>query len=418
MTNLAPKGDKVIPRAELWSACVLLLLGGSAADVAWRLPSEAAPPLALRDVNVISLADGVVLPHQVVLVREGRIEWVGREGGRPLPVDAVVIEGRGRFVMPGLMDMHVHLNRADLPAYLAAGVTTVRNMWGFPEVIEYQQLIARGDIAGPTIISASPGLDGTPPQWPLTQVVVDPSKADSVVQVQVAGGWKYLKVYTRLSPVVFEAIMVAAHRQGIRVVGHVPLQVDINRALQSGMLTIEHLTGYDIAISRTHQGGTWGWINVVDSTMPALASATARAGVWNCPTLAIYAELARQHGEADRQRIIQSRRRFVSELKRAGAPLLVGTDAGIDIVRPGESLHDELAEFEAAGLTRLETLRLATLEAARFLERPDLGRIAPGSVADLLLLRSNPLENLANLRQMDGLVLRGKWIPADSLPGR
>ena len=181
------------------------------------------------------------------------------------------------------------------------------------------------------------------------------------------------------------------------------------------MLSIEHLTGYDRAVSRNGRIGTGGWTDADGSKFPALAAATRAAGVWNCPTLAIFVRLAAQHSETDRSRIIESRRRFVEALARAGAPLVAGTDAGIGQTAPGESLVDELRELESSGLTRYQALRAATVDAAQLLGLSDAGRIAAGSRADLTLLEANPLDDLRAVSRVSGVVLRGQWIPVREL---
>lgn len=373
-------------------------------------PSGSAPAgtLAVVDVNVVPMDRPLVLRHQTVIVRGGRIAWLGPAAAARVPAGARVVQGNGRYLMPGLIDMHVHLRRADLPLYLAAGITTVRNMWGHEEVQQLQRDVATGVMRGPTIFSASPGLDGTPPQWPGTVQVLDSAAAGDAVRAQVAAGWSWIKVYTQLTPPAYHAIMAAARAAGIPVVGHVPLRVDIHDALASGQRSIEHLTGYDRAVSRTGRGGTWGWTDADTSRYPGLVAATVAAGTWNCPTLAIFVKLAEQHPAGERPGIIERRRQFVRALSRAGAHLLAGTDAGIGIVAPGASLHDELAELVAAGLTPYQALRAATVDAAAFLGRPELGRIGAGAAADLLLVAGNPLEDIGQAAKIEGMVLHGE----------
>jgi len=350
-----------------------------------------------------------VLDNQTVVVRGGVIEATGPAATVSVPAGAVVVEGRGWYLMPALVDMHVHLAAGDLDAYVTAGVGTVRNMWGHAAVAALQRDVESGARTGPTIASASPGVDGTPPQWPGTLVTTDAAAARRVVDTQVAAGWRWLKVYTRLTTSVFDSVMAAARSAGIPAVGHVPLDVDVMHAIAEGMKSIEHLTGYDRAVSLTRRSGTWGWSDADPSRFAALAEATARAGVWNCPTLAIYVELAKQHPEAEREAIVRNRRLFVRELARAGAPILLGTDAGIDVVAPGTSVHDELRELVAAGLTPYDALRAGTTSAAEFLGRADLGRVAVGARADLLLVGGNPLADVRNARLIDGMVLGGAW---------
>ena len=372
-----------------------------------------AGSIAFADVNVVPMDREGVLRHQTVLIEHGRIKVIRPAASMHPPKNALVIPGRGRWLMPGLIDMHVHLNRDDVPKYLAAGITTVRNMWGTPGVKRLQADIASGALRGPTIFSASPGLDGTPPQWPLTVEVLDSAAAGDSVRAQVAAGWTWIKVYSQLTPPVYRAIMRAAREAGIPVIGHVPLRVDVRDAIAAGQLSIEHFTGYDRAVSRTGRSGTWGWSDADTARFAPLVEATARAGTWNCPTLAIFAAIAaRQHTAEERPRILENRRAFVRALSRRGAHLLAGTDAGIEIVAPGTSLHDELGELVAAGLTPWQALRAATVDAATFLGRPELGRVTEGAAADLLLVSANPLEDVGNAARIEGTVLRGEWVAA------
>lgn len=374
-------------------------------------PSPASVPLLIRDVQVITMTGEQVLPGRSVLIASGRIETIG--GNELTPgAGAVVIEGRGRYLLPALIDMHVHLNTTDLPLYPQHGITTVRNMWGWPGLIPLIARVESGELTGPRIISASQGLDDEPVQWPATVVVSNPAAAAQAVRAQRDMGWRYLKVYTRLRRDTYAAIMAEAAASGMIPIGHVPLAVPVQEAIAMGQRTIEHLTGYDRAVSRSGNAGTGGWIDADPSRYPGLATLTAGAGVWNCPTLAIYSELSKQSPPSVRAAILEQRRRFVEELLRAGAPLLAGSDAGIDVVAPGTSLHDELDELVSAGLSRYQALRAATSDAGRFLEIERLGTLTVGAPADLLLVEGNPLTDLGRLRRFDGLVHRGAWIPA------
>ena len=371
--------------------------------------SSALTPVAIVGVRVVTMTSSAVLDDQTIVVRDGVVASMGPSATAQLPTDAVVIQGNGRYVMPALIDMHVHLATGDLEAYLDAGIGTVRNMWGHSAIAAMQREVAAGTRAGPTIVSASSGIDSPPAQWPATQLVTDPAQVRAIVRAQKDAGWPFIKVYTRLSRESFDSLMLATREMGIPALGHVPLAVDINHAIDEGMKSIEHLTGYDRAVSRTTRSGTWGWSDADVSRFPALAARSAQAGVWNCPTLAILAELAKQHSAAEREAIVRNRRLFVRELSRAGARILLGTDAGIDVVAPGRSIHDELRELVASGLSPFDALRAGTTSAAEFLGMPDVGRIAVGARADLLLVRGNPLADVANAARIDGMVLRGAW---------
>ena len=402
----------VFPRLALLAA----LSGSCAGSPAGPNPpdpaaSPASVPLLIRDVELITMTGEQVLSGRSVLIANGKIETIGGNELAP-PAGALVIEGRGRYLLPGLIDMHVHLNPTDLPLYPQHGITTVRNMWGWPGLIPLMARVESGELTGPRIISASQGLDDEPVQWPATVIVSNPAAAAQAVRAQRDMGWRYLKVYTRLRRDTYAAVMAEAAASGMIPIGHVPLAVPVQEAIAMGQRTIEHLTGYDRAVSRSGNAGTGGWIDADPSRYPGLATLTAAAGVWNCPTLAIYSALSKQSPAPVRATILEQRRRFVRELLQAGAPLLAGSDAGIDVVAPGTSLHDELEELVAAGLSRYQALRAATSEAGRFLQVEGLGTVTLGAPADLLLVESNPLIDLGRLRRFDGLVQRGAWTPA------
>jgi imidazolonepropionase-like amidohydrolase len=359
------------------------------------------------------MTSNIVIENQTILVRDGVVTALGSASTVDVPQGSTVIEGGGRYVMPALIDMHVHMLTQDLTTYVSNGIGTVRNMWGHVGITTMEREVRTGLRVGPTIISASQGIDAPPAQWPATILLTDPKLARDVVREQAQAGWPYLKVYTRLSNEVFDSVMVAARDLGIIPIGHVPTNVDVLHAISMGMKSIEHLGGYDRAVSRTGQGGTFGWANADPARYPPLVAATVAAGVWNCPTLAIYSELAKQQSQAEREAMLRNRRAFVRALAQAGGKLLLGTDSGIDVVAPGTSIHDELQEFVAAGLTPFEALRAGTTGAAEFLGRPELGRVSVGARADLLLLEANPLSSVANARRIDGVVLGGAWRPKE-----
>ncbi len=372
-------------------------------------PQLTTAALAFVDVNVVPMDTRRLLRHQTVLIGGDRITALGPADEIEVPAEAAIVEGDGLYLMPGLADMHVHLDREDLRAYVDHGITTVRNMWGFPDVQAMQREIAAGDLLGPTIHSISPGLDGNPPKWPLTQLVLEPSHADSVVGVQYDSGWRTLKLYQDLHQDVYDAIIAAARARRMDYVGHVPTRVGLTHVLDSGQRSIEHLGGYARELGAA---GGW-WMSIDDDRLGFVVAHTREAGAWNCPTLAIFAEIAKRRPRDVADRQIANRRRVVKALHDGGAQLLIGTDSGIDIVAPGNSIHDELAEFSAAGLSPYEVLRIATVDAADFLGGShEFGTIAVGRRADLLLVDTNPLDDVAALRELRGVVLRGTWRPS------
>ena len=385
-------------------ACTSVTSGPEDEDrLGCEIPEALSARVAFVDIAVVDTDAGRLETGQTVIVEDRRIVAVGSAAEVDLPADATVIEGCGRVLTPGLADMHVHLRREDLPAYLASGVTTVRNLWGFPDLQRMQAEMELGSLVGPTIYGMSPGLDGTPPKWPLTQLIMDPTEADALVRTQAEAGWTSLKLYQDLRPDVFEAIIKAAQAQGLPYGGHVPSRVGLERALTAGYRHIEHLSGYEQRLNASGQLGAFAWRQIDEALIPDLVAQTLDAETWNCPTLEIFDLIA--GGNAA---VVQNRRWMVKALFDAGAPLLAGTDSGIGRTAPGASLHDELAEFEAAGLTPAQVLRIATVEAARFLgEAAAFGQIRPGLRADLLLVATNPLDDLSALAEPLAVIVRG-----------
>ena len=373
------------------------------------------PSIAFVDVAVLTMDQPGLMEHQTVIATDGRVAIIGPLATTAVPVGALTIDGRGRTLIPGLIDAHVHLRAADISAYLSSGILTVRNMWGHDGITRLQADISAGRVAGPTIYSLSPGLDASPPSWPYTQLVDDATRADSVVAVQQAAGWTTLKLYWRLSAAAFDSIVASARRRQLRIAGHVPAAVTIQHALAAGMESIEHYTGYDQAVSRSGQGGTFGWADADTSRFAPLVEATVRSGTWNCPTMAINTMLAAQQGPEAQRRVVQHRRRFTRMLHEQGALLVAGTDAGINLTVPGTSMLDELREFVAAGFTNWEALRLATIEPGRLLRVPQLGTITIGAPAELLLLDGNPADDIEALRTPAGILLHGAWIEGAAL---
>lgn len=344
---------------------------------------------AFVDVHVVPMDVPGVLSNQVVVVRNGRIDVVGSAVSVTVPESATVIDGEGGYLMPGLADMHVHVRRSEMDRYVPWGVTTVRNMWGYPDALALQAEVEAGELLAPTIYTVSPGLDGTPASWPYTQFVLTPEEADGVVQAQWDAGYRTLKMYQNLTLDAYDAIVEAAGARGMDFVGHVPSRVPLEHVIASGQRSIEHLGGYQVESD--------------PEVLEARILETVAAGTWNCPTLVVQQVLGNPRAATIRQ--------LIGRLHEAGANLLVGTDSGIDASQPGISILQELDNFVAAGLTPWEALRGATSEAARFLgEEDELGSVREGLRADLILLRQNPLDDVGALEGRLGVMARGVWV--------
>jgi imidazolonepropionase-like amidohydrolase len=383
-----------------------------------------------------------LLEHRTVVVRDGRIVTIAPAAELAVPEDAAVISGEGRYLMPGLGDMHIHMLAGnpywenDLFLYVANGVTMVREMWGNAAFLRYRDLERAGQIVAPRMILASTGMDGPPGRFgALTPYVTSQSEARRLVAQYRRDGYDFIKVYTDLARDVWEAVLDEAPRQGIRVVGHVPSRAGLDAVLASGQYSIEHCMG--MAEATVPAGGVFGGA-VDESLMDALAARVCDSGTWNVPTIAVklnsqarIPELEarpemRYISPAMRQWFLDPRTagtasdttRYEANLKavlrcldRAGARLMLGVDSGFRYALPGFSVHDELRYTVESGLAPYRALRMATVEAARFLDRQDeLGVVVEGKIADLLLLEANPFDDVANAGRRFGVMLGGRWI--------
>jgi imidazolonepropionase-like amidohydrolase len=411
---------------------------------------------AIVDVTVVPMDAERELAHQTVLVDGDHIVAVGPVASTPVAKGVPTIDGKGRWLIPGLYDMHVHLNEAnDALLYVANGVTTVRNMWGGPEQLAWREQARKNDPAwlGPAIVTAGPIVDGDPPVWPGSKVVTTPEAAVAEVDAQKQAGYDFVKVYEELSIPVYDAIAAEAKKQQIRFAGHVPVAVGLEHALASGQASIEHLTGYLGAASGMPQANLAEILAHVDATkLPALAKATHAAGTANTPTLIVMERIAALSDPAPliarpENRFISPQTRdgwnpandfrfhdktpddfaamraastvrthIVKALSDEGATLFAGTDAPNPYVFPGFSLHEELGLLVGAGLTPYQALRAATAVPAQWLGRT--ATITVGAPADLVLLAGDPLKDIAATRTRAGVMLRGTWVPQAALDSK
>ncbi len=421
----------------------------------------AAPPLVITHVRVVPMDRETVLDDRSVVIVDGRITRVAPSADVTIEPGAQVIDGAGKWLLPGLADMHVHAwVESDLTLFVANGVTTVRNMFGSPMHVEWRDAIAAGTRFGPRIYTAGPIIDGSPPVWPGSTVLTDPADADDVVVEQQEAGYDFLKCYSKLSADAFDALAAAGKKHGMRMMGHVPPAVTIEHAIEVGQESIEHFTGL-VACCQTgdspvkdagaFQNESIAWKHVDDAKITAVAKSCAAHGAWNCPTIVVMQKWAKGKDADDllarpEMRYVDpqikwywsspmmylakmpdevlaashaadaDRLHALSLFHAAGAPLLAGTDMGNPYVVAGWSLHEELANFVAAGCTPFEALKAATSDAAKFMHaEQEWGTIAEGRVADLVLLDANPLADVKNAARTAGVVVRGAWHPQSEL---
>ena len=422
-----------------WSAGLLLL--GVLPAIA-----QPAPPVrtAFVDVNVVPMDSTRVLPHQTVLVDNGRIMAIGPSVA--LPKGTRVIEGHGTaYLSPGLADMHTHAHTAeDMRLYLANGVTTVLNMGEASNefMAQVRPAINRGAKPGPHIYAAFL-VDGSPRYGHFT--VTTPDEARWIVRLAKTNGYEFIKIYNNLSAECFQALLDEGRRQGLPIVGHGVTSVGLERQLDAGQLMVAHTE--EFLYTLFSQPGEAD--HAPDpARIPAAIDVILRNKAFVTADLNTYATIAHQWGnravvdgflrQPEARYLSPSRRidwkqagysarqgditptlgflkQFSKAMSDAGVPLVIGTDAPtIPGLAPGYSVHDDLRALEGAGLTRYQVLSAATRTPGEMIHRSmpgaaTFGTVTVGSRADLLLSAANPLDDLSTLRRPLGVMTNGAW---------
>jgi imidazolonepropionase-like amidohydrolase len=432
--------------------------------------------LVFTHVTVIDATGAAAKPDLSVVISGGRIVELGRTGQVRLPKDALVVNASGKFLIPGLWDMHVHEWNKEVffPLFLANGITGVRDMFSpLPPIKQWRAEIAAGTTIGPHIVAAGIIVDGPYPLCaPCTIAVSNADEGRKAVLKVKEMGSDFIKVYSMLPRDAYFAIADEAKRQNMVFAGHVSEFVSAAEASDAGQKSIEHLTGVLVACSakeaelrkenearlRTEgirrDTATDEQAAALDSFDEKKASALfarfVKNGTWMCPTLSVLRAVAFS-GEADfrndprvkyipdflknqfwedaygwkehtaedsarAKRVFQKQLEVVGMMRRAGARFLAGTDTANPYIFPGFSLHEELALLVQAGFTPMQALQSATRDAAQYLGLLDsLGTIEKGKIADLVLLDANPLAEISNTRKINAVVLGGKLISKQEL---
>ena len=430
--------------------------------------------ILIRHATIVDVAGGKAVGAQAVAVNGDRIIEIGPDATLARRYSAKrTIDASGKFVMPGLWDMHVHFgggtelvdeNKDLLPIYVAYGVTSVRDAAAdiSDSVLAWRQLVAEGKLLGPTIYTSGPKLEGYKPLWKGTIEVGTPAEVDAALDRLQAMKVDFVKITDNtLKPEIFEYAVKAAKARGLKTSAHTPFALTIEQAARDGLSSVEHLdylikagSPQEATIGADYVAGKLSYGEAsdrfVDTFDPAYARAMygrlAKLGLYVTPTLnmsRILAYLDREDHRSDpalaligpglrktyewrveraakatpeqiaaRHKEYELSVKVLPMLRDAGIPILAGTDAGYlnSFNYPGQGLHDELQRYVEAGLTPREALASSVVNGPKFLGHSnEYGALAKGKIADILLLDSNPLEDISATRQIRGVVLKGQW---------
>ncbi len=404
------------------------------------------PSYAFTNVHVLSMESDQIMENYTVITEEDRIVKVGPASDVKIPGDAHVIDSNGKYLMPGLAEMHGHVPPTDpgpgapsyfndkyvehtLFLYVSAGITTVRGMLGYPNQLELKDKVNNGELIGPNLYLAGPSFNGN--------TVSSPAQAKERVKQQKEEGWDLLKVHPGLSQEEYDAMAKTAHEVGIHFGGHVPEDVGIVHAIEMGQLTMDHIDGYVAYLNSFEESER-------DQKMAEIIQMTKDNGVWIVPTQALWEtiigaadfEVMKQYDElkyipdsvkqnyfnfADNYRNsgyysenpeeqAEMRRTLLEEMNKAGVKILMGTDAPQLFSVPGFSIHRELPLMKEANMTNYEIIESGTKNVGEyFADWDDFGTIAEGQRADLILVNENPLEELSAIQNHAGVMVQGKW---------
>lgn len=444
---------------RMFLTVVLLFMAGIAGEAAAQ-----EPPLVITHVTIVN-PTGPTQPDMKVVVRGGRIVGVEKSGRTKPAKNARVVDGTGKFLIPGLWDMHVHVMFGDwipgskevtLPLFVANGVTGIRDMGGdLDTLLAWRKEIAAGTLVGPRMVIAGPMLDGPKSRFPSSVSIATPEEGRKAVDDLKAKGADFIKVQSFIPRDAYFAVVEEAKKQKMVLVGHVPDAVRASEASDAGQKSIEHFTGEFEGCSTAEDEflkgpkGPKRFLDTYDANKCAkLIAQLARNHSWQVPTLVWergqwlvdvidyshdpqlkYAPQSWQKKSwpdfthdiiqeldtdpvADRRRFVQKELELTLAMHRAGVRFMAGTDTAAAVaVLPGSSLHTELEYFVEAGLTPQEALRTATLAPAEFFGREkEMGSVEKNKIADLVLLDANPLADIKNIRKIWAVVLNGRLL--------
>jgi len=438
---------------------LIILIGVFAAKA-----QKSSTSILITDVTVIDVKRGTVKTGQQLHIKDGKIQEIAP---RISNVSAIktTISGTGKFAIPGLAEMHAHIPSPPtsdarikdvLFLYLSNGITTIRGMLGHPSILNLREQAKNGEILSPRIFTSSPSLNGN------TIKTVEEAKI-KVTQYQKEG-YDFLKIHPGIQREVFDQVVQTANEVGIPFAGHVPVDVGIRHALESKYASIDHVDGFLEGLVppsknlNPNDNGFFGYNFTphADSTMiNELVALSHKNKVWIVPTQSLFerwfapitadqllkapemiymppATLSNWKKVKDEytlsnpnfnpsqwQNFTEIRRALIKSLQEKGHGILLGSDAPQLFNVPGFSIHHEIDGMEKAGLSPLEILKAGTINPAIFFEQETVfGELKEGMAADLVLLNANPLEDMDALKQIEGVMISGKWIDKTTIAKR
>lgn len=419
--------------------------------------------IAFINGTVITMSDQGVLENHTVLVKGGSIIGIGPSESLTVPNDFEVIDAQGKFLMPGLTDMHVHLSDPeDLASNLRYGVTSALQMSGqrgiITDFIGLRNQIEAGEVAGPRLYLTGPMFDRLGLSRQTTAYATTAEQVPDVLKKHIEAGYDFIKVHNQTPGAIYQFL---TQNSSIPVIGHIPNRVSIKDGLNSQVMTAHstifyYKTFYDYRC----KDGFWECMTKVEidmSKIEGLVQQISASGVYVTANLVYLATeqsndddwqavlddpefqqlgpslqarwrrdnpIARGASRPVRRQDIDKQKPFnyelIKALNKAGVPILAGTDMGVEGIFPGRSIHKELLELVAAGLSTLDALKTATSTPGQFFRKyvprsPDLGHMKVGYTADLLLLNANPLEDINNTQNINGVMSRGRWYTVEDL---
>lgn len=421
--------------------------------------------IAFTNATVIDATGAPPKPGMTVVITGNRIALVGETGKVTLPKDAQVIDSTGKFLIPGLIDMHTHgIAQMNLPhwLYIANGITSIRDTGGDVTLLRLtREQIGSGKRSGPRLFFAGQIIDGNPPVWPDGSLLADsPERAESAVNFLVDQGVDFIKTYNNVTEPVLKVIISTAHRRGVPVIGHVPRSITMTRAVELGMDGLEHvrITGremlpleeadrIDFLPYARREILLWQQFDLESRQMRQLVTFLAEKKVFLDPTLVVEedtfvvpredkikhannrflpAKLIEEWSTAPIPEVFripqelraaalsgfEKRKRFVGLCNRAGVRIIAGSDGvGLGNLLPGFGLHRELELLVESGLSPMQALRAATINAALALRKDrELGTVEAGKLADLVILEADPLKDISNTQKISAVVANGRLL--------